>query len=308
MTERTARLKRVALSLLLAMILLPQALMPYVARADEPSETGWWWAGRPSQSFPAMFTPAPAVPEGGLYVAANAGDSVGVSALRFELDPARAPTTLTLAVAEVIGALDSRVCPVGMDWVPTEGGSWDQRPQADCDTASASGQPSSDGTTVTFDVGGLAVDDVLDVVVLPGAASTGEPPATFSASFEPAGSDALATMDTLPNPPPTPSGTSIPAPTSSGEPTMPTPPLAPGPIDTAPDPIASVMPDESASPPVPMAGRPVSGPPGQLVRDLVAADRFAYAAILVLPLVLLVVGTLLGSSLSRPIVIRVGRD
>ncbi|MHB8670121.1 MAG: hypothetical protein ACYDAD_06105 [Acidimicrobiales bacterium] len=104
-----------------------------VARANGPSETGWW-----NQLDPAALAATPLggavappdVPPGGLYMANGAGGPMAIAALRIDV-PARGTATLSLKAAASKGfappaAIDA--CPATSSWQSAANGAWESRP------------------------------------------------------------------------------------------------------------------------------------------------------------------------------------
>ncbi|HEX9889405.1 MAG TPA: hypothetical protein VGA69_07990 [Nitriliruptorales bacterium] len=276
-------------------------------RTQGPSADGWWWAGR-SASSPFQLEPVPEVPEDGLYVAGDVSGHSGISALRFPLGDGDRATTLTITVAEAIGTPVVDACVAAAPWEPGDDGPWEARPAADCEAGRATSELSEDGSFLTFDLGALAPSAELDLVLLPGRdPSTGQP-AAFSASFAPPGADTLVVTTTTPDTPqpqPEPTGptTRSPAPRP-----QPPPRSTPAPVDGGSG-IAPVPPVPAAPTPLPpttAAPAPTTQPaaPDRPVAAGSVADQgFAYPSILILPLVLLLLGSFMGWSLTRPVTV-----
>lgn len=146
------------------------------APATEPTATAWWWRG----SRAGVVTPAPNVPDGGLWVATEVRDAVAVSAIR---SPAKV-TRLQLAVADVTGTPAVRACPVEKGWKPVVAGTWEDRPDAFCQDGQADGSLSADGATMTFAVATLGVRELI-LVPAEGAAP-------FSITFDKPDDEAIA--------------------------------------------------------------------------------------------------------------------
>lgn len=271
------------------------------ATAAEPSAVGWWWAGRPSDSFPVAFSPVPAVPEGGFYVAGDVTGASGISALRFELDPGSSPLTLTTTVADSIGSPRVDACAAGSEWEATVGGPWDERPPADCDRRRTPGTLSEDDTTVTFDLSTFDADGIVAVVLVPGEGPDGRAP-TFSASFEPPDSGAL----TVRGAPAafTPTGAATDEPSSGFDDGGATLPGRRGAASSFNPDAALLSSSASASD----ASQPASAPlvPNRAATDFPTSEGFAYPVVLVLPLVLLVGGSYLARSLTQPVAASLG--
>lgn len=273
------------------------------AHAEAPSAVGWWWAGRPTETTPVIISPVPPVPESGLYVAGGANQSIGISALRFESQPEATSATVTLTIAHTTGIPAITACLAAEDWEPTENGAWDQRPEPDCESTSITGTLSADESKVSFEGLPLQEQDVVDVVLVPGLDPDSGQPANFSTSFEEVDADTI--VFTRPSGGPPSAAATQPSQivtTTHADPpapdelvphgsTTPLPPLEP--VDQH---NAGHTADEIANPaaPVPLAAGSVE------------AARFAYPAVLALPLVLLLVGSYLGWALTQPVAVSTG--
>lgn len=269
------------------------------AAAEEPAALGWWWAGRPSTTFPAVLSPVPAVPDGGLYVSGNAHGPSGLSALRFEFDRDFTPSTLTLEITESIGAPVISVCPTERRWKPAENGAWDQRPATDCEAASVAGVVDLNKGVVTFEVRSLAESGVVDVVLVPGVDSQAQRRATFSVAFEPPRADTLLvdrSADIVDGSADTPASAT---PATAGAPS------AEGLRDATAGPAFPDTTDGGAPEATSHADSGVDSTPAMRRRpfSVAGAAGFAYAAVLALPLVLLTGGSYLAWALSRPVVV-----
>jgi hypothetical protein len=275
------------------------------AAAEEPTGLGWWWAGRPTATLPALFSPVPSVPDGGLYVAGDPTRPSGISALRFQLDPDATAATLTLTIAETVGTPLIDACVAAEGWEPAENGGWDQRPEPDCEAGSVTGTVNDDETEVHLAMFEFqSHDGVLDVVLVPGVDPETERPASFSVAFEPPDAQALGVI--------APTGTDTAGAPSESPPTAPAPAASP-----TPGPSASPSSVAPATPPVSPTG--VQAPtesdnsgsssaaaslPSIVPTGFPGTDDFAYPAVLGLPLVLLAGGSYLGWTLTRPVVVR----
>lgn len=294
-SDGAARRRRQALLALTAVILL--AATARSATANAPSATGWWWTGRPFGAFPAL-SPVPAVPERGLYVGNEPSGPIGISALRFELDDETTSGALTLDVAEAMGQPIVDACATADRWEPAHGGSWEDRPEADCEAGPITGSVAPDGKTVSFEVASLEKEGVLDIVLVPGADPSSGQPATFSVSFQPVGPDALSVARrTRPGPPPPEAESSESASQTTSRPVPDVAPpsrslIGPSVADQEPPSVADhEPPSDATTPPEPF--------PAQ-----VASEVFEYPAIFLLPLALLCGGALLGWALIRPASVR----
>lgn len=288
----------------LAMVLQPAS----PAAAAEVPEVGWWWAGRPSPTFPATVAPAPAVPDGGLYVGSGPGGDTGIAALRVPWPAGTENPVLNLVVADAIGTPAVDACPAGSDWEPVEGGSWDQRPSPDCEGTWATGTASEDGTEISFDLSSFRADDgVLDVIVVPTSDPTAPAAPTFSVAFEAPTADTFVFepifddgaddgsdngSDAGGN------GDGGGAPANSGGTAG---PIFDATFPTQPQPAQ----DGSTVAPNPVA----PGPAGPFKAQPAGAlpyppDVFPYSSVLTLGLLVLALGSYMARSLSRPVAVR----
>lgn len=261
------------------------------ATQREAVRTAWWWTGRPSGTFPLRLDPVPPVPEGGLHVGSNPSGATAVSALRAQVDEDVRDVVLTLVVRETIGVPLVDACPAADAWEPERGGSWDQRPRADCASGRASGVPGAGGTTLAFDVGSLVRMGTLDIVLLPRAVPDAPAPPTFSSTFDAVDGAALAVGEPAPRaisaPPPVPTVTA-----GATEPVTPAPePFHPVTVPPrATDDVAVATPAPAVARVAPAVSRAV-------------ADGFRYSVVLVLPLALLGGGGYVGWALTRPVIV-----
>lgn len=226
------------------LVALVAALAPLSAGADAPTAIGWWWSGN-IEGLPVQ-PPPPDVPEGGLYVASGLSGASGVSALRFVVPEGATEPVLTLRLANVSGTVVIGACPAATPWEPAEGGPFAARPEPDCERASVPAELSADGTTAQIPLGALVDGSALDIVILPGTDPMTGAGATFEASFEPPGSDAIAFAEssTGSEPPPTtappasatsPTSFTAPATATPAAPfAAPTPPAQPSPVAFVP--------------------------------------------------------------------------
>lgn len=287
---------RAAAAAVVAMVMLAP-----LAHADEPTAVGWWWAGRPTETTPMLISPVPPVPESGLYVAGGPSQSIGISALRFESRSQATAASVTLTIAHTTGTPVIAACLTADEWKPAENGAWDQRPEPDCESASITGTLDADKSEVTFIDIPLQEQGAVDVVLVPGVDPDSGQPASFSTSFEKVDSETIVFTE-LSDTPSTGGPTQGPPTTAShGDPPT-AGELVPDGVSTTPptpEPAESDVgqtADEIANPvaPVPLAASPVE------------AARFAYPAVLALPLVLLVVGGYLGWALTQPVAVPAG--
>lgn len=201
--------------LLLAVSLLAGSVLLFAAPApaQAPDAQGWWWvAGSPAGLAP------PGVPADGLYVASAPSGATGVSALKFALAGGGSAGVLRLDVAGTpTGTPVVGLCVVTAEWTPVQGGAQSAAPACDTTRGTAPGTFSADGSSVSFKVGSLAGNGVLDVAVVPGTDASGGSPAFQLALAKPA-PDAL-----------TPAAGSEPTAPSTGSDTAASPSFSPAP-------------------------------------------------------------------------------
>jgi hypothetical protein len=145
------------------------------AEAVQSLESGYWWQGQPDG---APLPPPPNVPANGLWVSGSQTQPIAIAAVRFQLAPTEATPVLTAKVnsasppAQVSAAANAgqivvMACPTNGAWTPAQAGAWSARPQFDCSGA-AHGTVSPDGTTISFDLAGVASGGSVDVAFVPG--------------------------------------------------------------------------------------------------------------------------------------------
>ncbi len=146
---------------------------------------GWWYKARQqpvSGLLPAPVPAPPTVPEGGLYVANDPSGPIAVAAVRFHA-PDAGGGTLTLNVAPGSSPVAELIlaCATPTQWGAADGGTWESRPEADCDAAGVEGALSDDGMQISWELGeGHKQGDAFDVVLTPAPGL----PAPFQTSFE----------------------------------------------------------------------------------------------------------------------------
>lgn len=189
----------------LGAIVMAAIVVPSPARADAPSEYGYWTkAQSPTSPNPSLVPVPPTVPAqppeqvipaGGLYVALgpkttqpdptaapNPVEPTAVSALRFYVEPG-SPAVLALTVADTYDADGPNqnphppylvdACAVNTDapqWDAPDGpGRYDDRPAWDCDSTSTPGVVEEDGQRITWDLGTAfeSFEGQIDVVLVP---------------------------------------------------------------------------------------------------------------------------------------------
>jgi hypothetical protein len=268
------------------------------AAATTP-EVGWWWEGRVSGSVPVQPDPVPAVPKGGLYVAADPSGPSAESAVRVALEPDSTEPILTLEISDTIGTPSIDACAAASGWSPVDGGVWAERPATDC-AHKVTGAVSADGTKVSFALASLAGEGPIDVVLVPAASATGSP-AVFSTTFRPPGAEAVSAASVGSRDDPAPAA----LPDASDVFVGITPDYATSTVGYTAS--AMVLPEalpvaEVVAPPAAAAAGPTDAQRATLADvALVAPEGFRYAVVLALPLVLLAACGYVGWSLTRPI-------
>ncbi len=148
----------------LASIAAAQAGDGISATGASIDKVGWWHAGNFQTATPAAIVtvpPPPGVPAGTLAVGAAAGEPDRIAAIGILPDAQVGDVigSFTLSIKEAGppasgfngSAAKIVACPIIAFWVGGENGTWDSRPQYDCDLASAPGVRADDGTW-TFDL------------------------------------------------------------------------------------------------------------------------------------------------------------
>jgi hypothetical protein len=244
----------------LLLLVAAAGLVTLPAHAATLDAVGWWW--RAQTGLLVDVPPPPNAPEGGLVVSAGPDGATAVAALRFGLGPDDQPVTLNLEVADSIGTPTVLACPATLRWRPVEAGRWDARPTVDCEQAQASGDPSEDGATWTFDVTGFATGSVLDVVLLPDVVEGEVRPSAFEISYAPPdeGALTLAPPPADPGPGPGPGEEDF-----RPEPTAFAPPPPPPPGGFVAPPPASPTEAPTPGPPVVAEPEPTDQPTDELV-------------------------------------------
>lgn len=232
-----------------AMVVLPAGPV----HAASPSALGYWWR---LQSASKPLPAPPFVPRGGLWVGTDVRGPLAVSAMRYTAPAGQQITTVVLHVAQSSGAAPVILaCPAKSSWTPVQAGAWSSRPTPGCDSASVSGKASTDGSSWSFDVRGLARTGTLNVVIMP----PGDASSPFSVAFDPPDKSSVVTQP-LPGSP-TPSTSPSTRPSSSPRPTS---------RSGKPTPLTTVLAEKTTQPVVSSGGSPVptSAPaptPGQTV-------------------------------------------
>ena len=223
------------------------AVMPALpARAASPSAHGYWWR---LQSASKPLPNPPFVPSGGLWVATDLRGQMAVSALRYRAPAGQQIARVTLHVAQSNGNSPVLLaCPAKSSWTPAEGGAWANRPAPGCDAAFVSGKASSDGSSWSFDVRGLARSGTLDIVILTPADAN----ANYSVAFDAPDRNSIVTEPVPGSPTPSSTPSSKPSPTT-----------APTRGSGKPTPITTVLAEKTATPAAPSNTTPLptSAPP-----------------------------------------------
>jgi hypothetical protein len=202
---------------LVALVVGSLGLVPS-ASADAPFAYGWWTAtnlgrlpdldGLLPEIVGPIALPNPDVPADGMLVQGGPIDPVAYGALVYDIDPDSAADQLVLPLPSGVVAIPGtalRLCPlVSSSLRPDVGGPIADAPGYDC-ASEVAGALNPEGTAFTFPVGGLLVDGLLAVAVLPtlpsdrvvlaapgvdslvvaGAAPTEEPEATTPTTLPP---------------------------------------------------------------------------------------------------------------------------
>ena len=142
------------------------AVDPANVEGGTVDKVGWWTQTNTridNPTGPITVPPPPGIPEDRLVVGAAGGEPASLSAIGF-LPEARQGDTVrsfSLAIEESDdpanqGGGDAVIvaCPITSFWAGGENGTWDTRPEFDCDTASAEGE--RDDGAWTFDLTPIA--------------------------------------------------------------------------------------------------------------------------------------------------------
>jgi hypothetical protein len=161
------------------LVLACVAASPGTARAQAPTQQGWWTASNPGSAQGLPEPPAPPdVPADGLLIEGGNGSAQGAqnagpnayAALVYQLAPGSSVGKLVLSVAPLSATTPGtmlQLCALKNSvFFPRQGGPIAQGPEFDC-SRNVTAQPSADGSSYSFDVSGLVVDDALAVAVLP---------------------------------------------------------------------------------------------------------------------------------------------
>ena len=225
-------------TLVAGLVLLLVSTAPAGAKA--PDATGWWWQGQQGALSDVGAMPAPpSVPEDGLYVASGPLGEQAMAAVRLALGPGERSQLLVLKVAEVTGTPVLGACATVGPWEPRHNAPYEDRPEVDAERC-APGTVADDGLTVSFEIGSIATASAVDVAIVAGVNEDGSP-ATFQASFEPPGDDAIpvtAAPAAAPAPRPAASPAATPSATTPAA-FRPAPPQPPAAVPVLPDPLAT---------------------------------------------------------------------
>jgi hypothetical protein len=147
--------------------------------AQAPDQQAWWWQYREPQlpadpktvvpQFnPPQVPPPASVPEDGLYVAGQATGPEAISALSFVIPEGASAKTLTLvAAAPLTPTTTIRLCPTNTPWQPIQAGAWSSKPIYTCAADAPVGVVPTDGSKVTFTLGALGNQQLIDVALVP---------------------------------------------------------------------------------------------------------------------------------------------
>ncbi|MFN2537059.1 MAG: hypothetical protein ABR549_02770 [Mycobacteriales bacterium] len=227
-------------------------LTPATALADAPIEQGWWTVTNPGDPVPVA--PPSDVQPGNLLVQGGVTSPSAYAGLVYDLDPTQQPRQLVLKVASgsaTTPAAALQVCPLkGTSLTAEQGGPMADAPAYDCATV-VKADPSTDGTTYTFDARSLAQGSTVAVAVLAAGATDRivlAKPDTGSLLVTEA-----APAPVFSSPPLSDGGASSPPPLQGVSPQLPLPPVggpvtvpATGPVVAGPAPSFSAAPDAPA--------------------------------------------------------------
>ena len=171
--------------------LLAMQLWSAAGGAADLMTAGWWWR---AQTGTVALPPPPHVPAGGLAVGEGADGPTAMAALRFALEDDEIDPVLSLVVSEELAPpeIGLSACPAKAPWFGIQAGTWDERPQPDCDRGKVEGTRSENGASWTFPLSALHGDGLLDVVIVPAEGSS-----PFEISFDP---PTAASLKTTPAP------------------------------------------------------------------------------------------------------------
>lgn len=250
----------------LAVLAIATSVGAAPAKAAVFARSAWW--SRLNDNGADLSTAVPKPSVGGVAVAATPQGATTIAGVHFDLEPGETGPVLTLevesssqnATADGIVVL---ACLAGAGWSAGAAQPWPSAPPAACATegggGSVAGQRSTDRMTWTFPIAPLQLGTVVDVLLVP-AAATGAVVPPFQLNFAPVGESALAVRsgaarsepETLPKPPP-----SAPAPPPSA-------PVSPSSVSASSPPglppLGSFAPPAAdASPPLPPPAAPAGG-------------------------------------------------
>ncbi|MFZ6002856.1 MAG: hypothetical protein ACOYXM_02885 [Actinomycetota bacterium] len=205
-------------ALLLVSVAFAEAGDGISASGATVDKVGWWHSRNSTTSTPVQnvtVPPPPGVPAGTLAVGAVNGEPDRIAAIGILPEATTGDTikSFTMSIKEAGApaagfngeAAKILACPITAFWVGRENGTWDTRPEFDCELASAPGTRALDGTW-TFDLqpigeawvdpdGTIAPDGVVlveDVESPEGfqtvLATSGEGAIVVTLSYEPGGS------------------------------------------------------------------------------------------------------------------------
>ncbi len=217
--------------------------LPAAAAADGTADTGVWWRAEPADG---ALPPPVDVPDGGLWVGADAAGDSAVSAVRLTAGSG-APTALVLHVHSASpSTADAPVqaCPPAAPWQPPSAspGAWASRAEPDCSRVRVRGRVSDDGRSVVVDLAGLVQGGTVDLVLAAVAAPSA--PGGADVTFErPTSADLRYPEEQRPSAP----ASSPPAP--DREPHS----APPGPDEAQVQALAAAAPPQAPSAPSPQA-------------------------------------------------------
>lgn len=175
------------------MLLVGASTVPFsasVSYAQAPNAQGWWWQYRqydlpvdpkalvPQYPGTPELPPPASVPADGLYVAGNPTGAEAISALTWVIPEGASADKLTLvAAAPLTPTTMIQLCTINASWQPVQAGRWSAKPLYQCAPDAPVGVVPADGATITFTLGKLGQQQLIDIALVPVAQSV------FQANF-----------------------------------------------------------------------------------------------------------------------------
>jgi hypothetical protein len=165
--------------LVIGAMTIPLTTTTTLVAAQAPDQQAWWWQYRElplpadpktvvPQYSPPQVPPPASVPEDGLYVAGQASGPEAIAAVSFVIPEGAAAKTLTLVAAAPLPPTTTiRLCPTNTPWQPVQAGAWSSKPIYTCAADAPVGVVPTDGAKVTFTLGALGNQQLIDVALVP---------------------------------------------------------------------------------------------------------------------------------------------